>query len=439
MSIRKSIVFLALLLIHITATAAHLDIPVSVGHTQHPNGASYLTTPLSLSLELIHQAQTHWNVTRANGTQVVVHIHTECRKVPSFAEVTQEFTVECRVTLFQQNALATLQPLSSQWQEGGTSAGKAGPSVPVFLTPDPNGAVTSPWYSMTIRPSQSKKSGLMWLKLKSAVRFNVEPNFTVVASLKVPLIVVNNKPDSGVNPAAWFDQSAGIGHHFNDAATPKGKQHEFKYSFNQLDSFPPVGEITEKWTVAFRLSRAEGLEDCGVEVFDAVASLDPNLHAFDIGTVLKSHSGISPDDQHWFESVVLDPATLTLGPHNLMLKTDSIAIPSNCDDPGPPFQTELNMIQSSILMVPFIVGQTGLPQCSNGIDDPDQEDTLIDAADPGCIDLVNGYDPNDNDETDDPLPPQLPADIYVPGLEAGQSSGTWDMTNDTGDVTYNKE
>lgn len=40
-------------------------------------------------------------------------------------------------------------------------------------------------------------------------------------------------------------------------------------------------------------------------------------------------------------------------------------------------------------------------QCSDGVDNTDPEDTLVDAADPGCIN--NGvYTPTDNDETDTP-------------------------------------
>jgi hypothetical protein len=50
-----------------------------------------------------------------------------------------------------------------------------------------------------------------------------------------------------------------------------------------------------------------------------------------------------------------------------------------------------------------------LPQCSDGVDNADPEDTLIDAADPGChtdgdADNSSTYNPNDNDESDDVCP-----------------------------------
>lgn len=42
-----------------------------------------------------------------------------------------------------------------------------------------------------------------------------------------------------------------------------------------------------------------------------------------------------------------------------------------------------------------------LPQCSDGVDNTDSEDTLIDAQDPGCMSGPNNtYNPEDNDETD---------------------------------------
>jgi hypothetical protein len=41
-----------------------------------------------------------------------------------------------------------------------------------------------------------------------------------------------------------------------------------------------------------------------------------------------------------------------------------------------------------------------LPQCSDGVDNADPEDSLVDSADPGCYDDNNVYQPLDNDETD---------------------------------------
>ncbi len=43
-------------------------------------------------------------------------------------------------------------------------------------------------------------------------------------------------------------------------------------------------------------------------------------------------------------------------------------------------------------------------QCSDGIDNADTEDTLIDQSDPGCwIEEGGGYDPTDNDESNNPI------------------------------------
>lgn len=45
-------------------------------------------------------------------------------------------------------------------------------------------------------------------------------------------------------------------------------------------------------------------------------------------------------------------------------------------------------------------GGGGKPQCSDGVDNIDPEDLLIDDQDPGCIDAGGSYDPNDNNEVD---------------------------------------
>ena len=47
------------------------------------------------------------------------------------------------------------------------------------------------------------------------------------------------------------------------------------------------------------------------------------------------------------------------------------------------------------------------PECSDGVDNGDAEDTLADAADPGCLSGPGGsYDPNDPDETDPAAKPE---------------------------------
>lgn len=65
------------------------------------------------------------------------------------------------------------------------------------------------------------------------------------------------------------------------------------------------------------------------------------------------------------------------------------------------------------------------PECADGIDNADPEDTLIDSADPGCIDLA------DNDETDPPPPPPPPPPSCVaPKLASGP------QTDRTSTVTW---
>jgi hypothetical protein len=72
------------------------------------------------------------------------------------------------------------------------------------------------------------------------------------------------------------------------------------------------------------------------------------------------------------------------------------------------------------------------PQCSDGVDNADPEDTLVDAADPGCHTDGNAgnsgsYDPNDNDETDPAPKPQCsdgvdnadPEDTLVDAADPG--------------------
>jgi len=52
----------------------------------------------------------------------------------------------------------------------------------------------------------------------------------------------------------------------------------------------------------------------------------------------------------------------------------------------------------------------GVPQCSNGIDDVDQEDTLADRNDPGCYSGADGtYNPNDNDERNGSASSSIPS------------------------------
>ncbi len=75
------------------------------------------------------------------------------------------------------------------------------------------------------------------------------------------------------------------------------------------------------------------------------------------------------------------------------------------------------------------------PQCNNGSDDSDPEDTLADAADPGCHDINGVYDPSDNNETnpagrqcsngsDDTDPEDTLADWMDPGCY--DTSGHYD-------------
>lgn len=58
-------------------------------------------------------------------------------------------------------------------------------------------------------------------------------------------------------------------------------------------------------------------------------------------------------------------------------------------------------------------------QCSDGVDNADPEDTLVDANDPGCLSGPGGsYDPNDDDETDPPKKPQCSDTIDNDGDKA---------------------
>jgi hypothetical protein len=99
------------------------------------------------------------------------------------------------------------------------------------------------------------------------------------------------------------------------------------------------------------------------------------------------------------------------------------------------------------------------PQCSDGVDNADPEDTLVDAADPGCHTDGNAgnsgsYDPNDNDETDPAPKPQCsdgvdnadPEDTLVDAADPGchtdgnaGNSGSYDPNdNDETDATAPK-
>ncbi|MGH2919017.1 MAG: choice-of-anchor P family protein [Solirubrobacteraceae bacterium] len=79
-------------------------------------------------------------------------------------------------------------------------------------------------------------------------------------------------------------------------------------------------------------------------------------------------------------------------------------------------------------------------QCSDGVDNADPEDTLVDANDPGCLSGPGGsYDPNDDDETDPPKKPQCSdtidndldgvADANDPGCLSGPG-GSYDPNDD---------
>ncbi len=85
---------------------------------------------------------------------------------------------------------------------------------------------------------------------------------------------------------------------------------------------------------------------------------------------------------------------------------------------------------------------TASPQCSDGIDNGDPEDTLADTSDPGCHSDGNAgnpasYDPNDNDETDivgtpecsDDIDNADPEDVLVDKLDPGcidPNTNEWD-------------
>lgn len=76
------------------------------------------------------------------------------------------------------------------------------------------------------------------------------------------------------------------------------------------------------------------------------------------------------------------------------------------------------------------------PQCSDGVDNADPEDALVDLADPGCASA------SDNDETDPPPPPPPPppGEVFATGFEGG-SLAQWnagaDVSNpsNSGDCT----
>jgi len=85
-------------------------------------------------------------------------------------------------------------------------------------------------------------------------------------------------------------------------------------------------------------------------------------------------------------------------------------------------------------------------QCSDGIDNADPEDTLADTADPGCHtdgDAGNAasYDPNDDDETDGAVPPTPECSDGVDNtdiedtLADAADNGCWTNPSDSG--TYN--
>jgi len=62
-------------------------------------------------------------------------------------------------------------------------------------------------------------------------------------------------------------------------------------------------------------------------------------------------------------------------------------------------------------------------ECSDGIDNTDSEDTLVDSADPGChtdgdANNPNSYDPNDNDESNTVTPPTYQCNDGVDNADA---------------------
>jgi len=68
----------------------------------------------------------------------------------------------------------------------------------------------------------------------------------------------------------------------------------------------------------------------------------------------------------------------------------------------------------------------GTPKCSDGIDNDDPEDTLIDAADPGCWSIPGdptSYDPNRDDESDDGTYDPLAPGAFNMTLQACKDNG----------------
>jgi hypothetical protein len=404
------------LLTPLLASAAHFDI---IDHPQFPNGGSYLDAGVPLGE---FQAQTHWGVTRG-AEQPITHTHIQCKDLPLYAHVTQPFDIQCRVTLFQYNAEATIvNSITAQWQSTGTAAGWAAPTKKVSVTPDPNGAVNSEWVTITLDPATSKRSGFMWFRIGASARFNIEPNFVVAAAIKIPVWITNGASDSGAVASDWHPKSSGIGNHFNDNAQPKQQQHAFQYSFNELESHWPILPINAPWIVTVKTGRAErAFENCSVEDHSSSVRLDPALHAGNPGQYISTFSGVSPDPRWSFHTVALDPAELSEGVHKMMAEATTISRPSTCTPPPPPFQDEPNMEQAGIMLASFVVGEFTPPpptQCDDGVDN--DGDGLIDLNDPGCDDAA------DDDETDPP-PVQYHERICVraPGSATTNPNGTW--------------
>lgn len=121
------------------------------------------------------------------------------------------------------------------------------------------------------------------------------------------------------------------------------------------------------------------LNDALEEITKGLAPL-ADLVAVDLNVVTKTDTGIS-----------VDAIVVTL-----------LAAAADNGAPGPLAKVVLGHAEVSGAACG---GATAKPQCSDGEDNADPEDTLADAADPGCHtdgDPNNSatYDPNDDDETD---------------------------------------
>ncbi len=386
----------ALLLALLTAPAfgAHFDI---VDHPQFPNGGNYATVP-----KVWVGAQGHWNHPHETLGEFPVHIHIEVLDAPIYAEVSEPFDLTVRVVLFRWPTGSFADKVTLQWQSGGTSKGTAGPSVNLNLNGDPAG-VASETVTVTVDPSRLKQggnpcSGKFLLKVGTSAEFTTAPQGRQSVAVKLPLEVIGNGPQcpAAINdPQVWNPQANTIFNHSEPDATGPRIQHAIEYSFMEMRSHVPILPITQPWLQDMRISRAENaFSDCGIVPFRSWVVLDPALHAGNDGVSL--HGPVIVNDQHDFTGVIIDPATLTEGEHTYMARARTESIPTTCPPPPPPYTDEQNLSQEAFLLYKFNVGNVPPP------------------------------------------PPPANDSIFVPDSEAAGASGSWDTTNDPGDIEYQR-